>query len=99
MLHGAQPTHLVLCHEPTRTHMRGLPHQPLPKLGDVIEQNLTAARLVSPQVTMVGAAVNTAALSDGLAQKVLRELQAELAMPCVDPLRDGVAPLADALLG
>lgn len=29
LLHGAQPDFLVLCHEPTRTHMRGLPHQKL----------------------------------------------------------------------
>ncbi len=29
LLHGSQPDALVLCHEPTRTHMRGLPHAPL----------------------------------------------------------------------
>ena len=32
LLHGAQPDVLILCHEPTRTHMRGLPHFPLPEL-------------------------------------------------------------------
>ncbi|HDO51642.1 MAG TPA: DUF1611 domain-containing protein, partial [Rhizobiales bacterium] len=32
LLHGAQADALVLCHEPTRTHMRGLPHYPLPEL-------------------------------------------------------------------
>ena len=26
LLHGAQPDALVMCHEPTRTHMRGLPN-------------------------------------------------------------------------
>src|SRR5712671_1166722 len=34
LLHGAQPDVLVLCHEPTRTHMRGLPHYPLPGLKE-----------------------------------------------------------------
>ena len=29
LLHGAQPDAFVVCHEPTRTHMRGVPH-PLP---------------------------------------------------------------------
>lgn len=47
LLHGAQPDAIVMCHEPTRTHMRGLPHQPLPKLKACIEANLDAPRLVS----------------------------------------------------
>ncbi len=98
LLHGAQPTHLVLCHEPTRTHMRGLPHMPLPKLADVVEQNLIAARLVSPTVVMVGVALNTAALSADAAAGLLRQLEAELGLPCVDPLRQGAARLVDALL-
>ena len=25
LIHGGQPDHIILCHEPTRTHMRGLP--------------------------------------------------------------------------
>ena len=37
LLHGAQADALVMCHEPTRTHMRGLPHRPLPELGACIE--------------------------------------------------------------
>ena len=32
LLHGAQPDALVMCHEPTRPHMRGLPHYQLPDL-------------------------------------------------------------------
>jgi uncharacterized NAD-dependent epimerase/dehydratase family protein len=32
LIHGSQPDALVLCHEPTRTHMRGLPHYGLPSL-------------------------------------------------------------------
>ena len=30
LIHGGAPDALVLCHEPTRTHMRGLPHQKVP---------------------------------------------------------------------
>src|SRR5258706_78481 len=37
LIHGAQPDVLVLCHEPTRKHMRGLPHYPLPDLQACIE--------------------------------------------------------------
>jgi uncharacterized NAD-dependent epimerase/dehydratase family protein len=97
LIHGAQPSHLVLCHEPTRTHMRGLPDQPLPALADVIAQNLVAARLVSPQVSFAGAAINTAALAEPQARALLAQLETELGMPCVDPLRDGVGRIVDAL--
>ena len=30
LIHGGQPDALILCHEPTRTHMRGLPGYKLP---------------------------------------------------------------------
>src|SRR3546814_11278807 len=29
LLHGAQPDALLLCHDPVRPHMRGLPHYPI----------------------------------------------------------------------
>ena len=32
LIHGGQPDALVLCHEPTRAHMRGLPGYALPSL-------------------------------------------------------------------
>ena len=73
LLHGAQPTALVVCHEPTRTHMRGLPHYPLPALKTCIEANLQAARLTSPDVAVVGIAINTSALDAGAAEKVLKQ--------------------------
>ena len=44
LLHGAQPDALVMCHEPTRRHMRGLPDRPLPDLGDCIGPTCEAAR-------------------------------------------------------
>jgi uncharacterized NAD-dependent epimerase/dehydratase family protein len=35
LIHGAQPEALVLCHDPVRPHMRGLPHYDLPGIADV----------------------------------------------------------------
>ena len=35
LIHGGQPDALVLCHEPTRKHMRGLPDYDLPSLENV----------------------------------------------------------------
>jgi len=98
LLHGAQPTHLVLCHEPGRPHMRGLPGFALPELADCIDLNLRCARLVSPDVRFIGACFNTSALSEGDARRVMADAEERLGMPVVDPVRTGVDPLVDRLL-
>lgn len=97
LLHGAQPDALVLCHEPTRSHMRGLPNRPLPALAECIQANIEAARLTNPQVRCIGVAVNTRGLDDVAAASYLAQLADDLAMPCVDPLINGAAPLVDRL--
>ena len=97
LLHGAQADALVLCHEPTRSHMRGLPHYPLPELEPCMEANLAAARLTNPKVQFIGAAINTAALEPAEAEDYLGRTAERLGMPAVDPVRSGVAALVDAL--
>ncbi|MBO6781884.1 MAG: DUF1611 domain-containing protein [Alphaproteobacteria bacterium] len=98
LVHGAQPDALILCHEPTRTHMRGLPHQPLPDIGVCIEGHLEAARLTNPDARCVGIAVNTSHMeSDEARTSLLGELSDRFQMPAVDPVRGGVGPIADAL--
>ena len=97
LLHGAQAEALVMCHEPTRRHMRGRPLQPLPDLARCIAANEEAARLTCPAVRCIGVAVNTSALSREEGRRYLADLAARLDLPCVDPLIDGVEPLVDRL--
>ena len=63
LLHGAQPGALVLCHEPGRPHMRGIPGRALPDLAECLEANLAAARLTSPDVQPVGVCLNTSGMA------------------------------------
>jgi uncharacterized NAD-dependent epimerase/dehydratase family protein len=88
---------MVLCHEPSRTHMRGLPDWPLPELSHCLETNLAAARLTNPDVFCAGVAVNTSALGDEAAAKILGEISDKMELPCTDPMRNGVAPIVDRL--
>jgi uncharacterized NAD-dependent epimerase/dehydratase family protein len=97
LLHGAQPDALVLCHEPTRKHMRGLPHYPLPDLQRCIEANLEAARLTNPAVRCIAASINTGNLGEAEAHELLAETSRRLGMPAVDPFRTGVGPIVDLL--
>jgi len=97
LIHGAQPDALVVCHEPTRPHMRGLPGYKLPELGLCIERNVEAARLTNAAVRCAGLSINTAALDTGAARDYLRQTEDRLGLPCVDPVRTGVAALVDNL--
>lgn len=98
LLHGAQPDALVLCHDPTRRHMRGLPHYQLPALDDCLKANLQAARLTNPAVQAVGIALNTSALPEAEALELCTRTEEALGLPCTDPYRMGVEPILDRLL-
>ena len=97
LMHGAQPDCLVLCHEPTRTHMRGLPHYPIPKLEDCIQLNLANGKLTNPDCKMLGVSVNTAALSEASAKRYLSEISDRLGLPCLDVMRGGADAFLDHL--
>lgn len=97
LLHGAQADALVLCHEPTRSHMRGVPRYPLPDIGECIERNLIAARLTNPDVECIGIAVNTSALEERQARDLLDELARRHELPAVDPVRNGVSAIVERL--
>ncbi len=97
LIHGSQPDALVLCHEPTRAHMRGLPDAPLPPIDLSIRANVDAAHLTNPDCRMIGVAVNTSALDEKAARDCLGALEDATGLPCVDPVRDGVARLVNAL--
>ena len=99
LIHGAQPDALVLCHEPTRTHMRGLPHYPVPDLEVCMDANLRVARLTNPNVKFVGVAVNTSKLDEQAANDYLKQTEQALRLVTVDPFRHGVARIVDQLIG
>ena len=97
LVHGGQPDALVLCHEPTRKHMRGLPHYQLPSLEALRDAALEMARVVNPGVVASGISVNTAGMGRDEATDYLATVEKRMGLPTVDPFRDGAARLVDAL--
>ncbi|HEX6442284.1 MAG TPA: N-acetyltransferase DgcN [Stellaceae bacterium] len=97
LIHGAQPDALVMCHEPTRKHMRGLPNYPLPDLKLCIARNVEAAQLTNAAVRCIGVSVNTAGLEAAVARDYLRRTEDQLALPVVDAVRTGVGRIVDAI--
>ena len=98
LIHGAQPDALVLCHEPTRTHMRGLPSFPIPDLKECMDANLRVAYLTNPGARFVGVAVDTSKLGEQEANDYLKKTEQDLGLVTVDPLRQGVARIVDQMI-
>ena len=93
LLHGAQPEAIVMCHDPARTEMRGLPGRPMPDIAECLALNLEVARLTSPQVYAAGACLNTVSLEEGAARDLCRRVEDTLGLPATDPYRFGVEPI------
>ena len=97
LIHGGQPDALILCHEPTRTHMRGLPGYNLPSLEQLRDAALTMAHVVNPACQVVGISVNTQHMGEEEALSYLAQVEAQMGLPTVDPFRQGADRLALAL--
>lgn len=96
LLHGSQPDAFVVCHEPTRTNMRGV-EAPLPTIDAVIDQTIALGRLTNPEIGCVGICINTQKLDEGEAMNVLSATSAEFGLPCVDPIRYGSAAIVEEI--
>lgn len=97
LLHGAQPDAFVVCHEPTRTKMRGVQHA-LPSIQAVIDRTILEGQLTNPAIQCTGIAINTEHLGEKEALELLARTGKEYGLPCVDPIRTGVGPLVDELV-
>lgn len=98
LIHGGQPDALILSHEPTREHMRGLPGYGLPSLEALRDTALPLARVANPACQVVGVSVNTQHMSEDAALAYLAEVEDRMGLPTADPFRQGAARLVDALL-
>jgi len=97
LIHGGQPDALILSHEPTREHMRGLPGYALPTLEQVRDMALSLAHVANPACKVIGVSVNTQHMSDSDAKAYLAEVEDHMGLPATDPFRFGSEKLVDAL--
>lgn len=98
LIHGGQPDALILSHEPTREHMRGLPGYGLPSLEALRDTALPLARVANPACQVVGVSVNTQHMTEDAALAYLAEVEDRMGLPTADPFRQGAGRLVDALL-
>lgn len=97
LIHGGQPDAMILAHEPTRTHMRGLPDYDLPSIETLRDTALPIARVANPACQIVGVSVNTQHLPEDEALAYMTEVETRMGLPTVDTFRQGASRLVDAL--
>ncbi len=97
LIHGGAPDALILSHEPTRTHMRGLPDYTPPSLAALRDMVLPIARVVNPGAKVIGISINTQHMGDDEARAYISKVEGEMGLPATDPFRYGPEKLVDAL--
>ena len=97
LLHGSQPDAIVMCHEPQRSHMRGLSHYPLPSLQTCLDLTLKLAKITNPEVTCLGISVNSSKLNPQDRKRTLNQIEQETGLTTIDPKID-ISPLTKKVL-
>ena len=91
LLHGSQPDKFIVCHEPTRTNMRGV-NMKIPSIGDVIQKTTELGSLTNPTIECVGVALNTSNMTEGI-ENLKVKISNMYSLPCLDPLQDDLSPI------
>ena len=91
LLHGSQPDVFVVCQDPARDAIVGLPDMPLPSLNDVIALTLVLGRRVNPAMRCGGISLNTARLDAEEAAAAMASAERDTGLPAADPVRGGEA--------
>lgn len=88
LLHGSCPDAMILCHAPSRTHLRhtDIPVPPLAQYIALYEQLLAP---IHPPGKVVAVALNTLGLDDAAAAAAIAHARRETGLPVADPVRGG----------
>ncbi|HEV2599093.1 DUF1611 domain-containing protein [Sphingopyxis sp.] len=100
LLHGSQPDVIVVCHQPGRDEVMGLPGYALPSIEETIDLNLRLGSRTNPAIRCAGVSFNTAHMDADEADALMAAESARLGLPVADPIRGGDAfdRLVDACL-
>ena len=89
LLHGSQPDKFIVCHEPTRSNMRGVENK-LPSISEVISKTIELGKLTNPDIKCAGIALNTSNMLNK-SEDMKKMISDKHSMPCLDPLKDDLS--------
>lgn len=97
LLHGSAPSHMILCHDPSRRFVRDST-VPIPPLDRMVRLYEETAAVIRP-ARVVGIGLKTAGLDEPAARKACREAEDLTGLPATDPIRFGCEHLVAAVNG
>lgn len=96
LLHGSMPHAMLMCTQPTRTHVHGVSWMKIPSVVEMIAlYEATAAPLRKAPV--IGVALNTFDLSEADARAAIADVERDTGLPATDPVRYHSQPLIEAI--
>jgi uncharacterized NAD-dependent epimerase/dehydratase family protein len=95
LVHGACPQAMILCHRPSRTHIKGT-NFAISDLNTLIRTYESIAAYLRPS-KVIAIALNTSNLSETEAQAAIAEISAETKLPTTDPVRFSADVLFQAI--
>lgn len=95
LLHGAMPTEMILCHQPSRRFIRDstIEIPPLTEIATLYETVTLPLR----KAKVIGIALNCFDMSDEEARREVERVQEETGLPTTDVVKFGADPLAEAV--
>jgi len=96
LMHGSLPHAMIMCAQPSRTHVRNHNWVRIPQLNELIRMHETMAATLRP-APVIAVALNTYDLSDAEAKKAIERAADETGLPTTDAVRYDPAPIVDAL--
>lgn len=93
LMHGCLPDAMILCHDAASTSIKGA-NVPLPPLDELIEIYESAMRPIHPG-RVTGLCLMTRHLDEAAARRACDQAAARCGLPATDPVRFGVAGLAE----
>ena len=91
LLHGSQPQVVVICHQPGRERVLGLPAYALPSVEETMALALQLGRRTQPAIRCAGVSLNTSQLDEADAMRLIASESQRLGCAVADPMRGGVA--------
>jgi uncharacterized NAD-dependent epimerase/dehydratase family protein len=96
LLHGSMPHAMIMCTQPSRTHVHGVSWMKLPSVQEMIALYEAAARPLR-ESPVIAVALNTFDMSDGDARAAIELVKKETGLPATDPVRFHAQPITDAI--
>jgi len=96
LMHGSLPHAMVMCAQPSRTHINNNPWIEIPPLPEMIRMHEMLVRHLRP-APVIAVSLNTYDLSDRAARAAIERTRRQTGLPTTDPVRFDPGPVVEAI--